>query len=167
MIFVQLSHQLGALRQLLGTISTEQYTLAINHLGNASIGAHTRHIIELLQCALVGYYTGQIDYVNRQRDLVLEQDSGAAMAALDTLTASLHLADQTLQLFTESTADREATPVTTTYYREIVYNTEHTIHHLALIKVALIEMQLDNIIGADFGMAYSTLKYRATLTQTT
>jgi hypothetical protein len=167
MIFVQLSHQLAALRQLLGTISTEQYTLGINHLGNASIGGHTRHIIELLQCAIAGYYTGQIDYVNRQRDLTLEQDSEAAMVALDKLTAALNLSDQTLQLFTESTADREATPVTTTYYREIVYNTEHTIHHLALIKVALIEMQLDNIIGADFGMAYSTLKYKATLMQTT
>ncbi len=167
MIFVQLSHQLGALRQLLGTISAEQYTLGINHLGNASIGAHTRHIIELLQCAMEGYYTGQIDYVNRQRDLTLEQDSEAAMAALDKLTASLHLADRTLQLYTESTVDMDATPVTTTYFREIVYNTEHTIHHLALIKVALIEMQLDNIISPDFGMAYSTLKYRATLTQTT
>lgn len=166
MIFVQLFHQLGALRQLIGTISTAQYTLGINHLGNASIGAHTRHIIELLQCAIAGYHSGQIDYINRQRDLALEQDKAAAVLALDKVTATLKMADQTLQLVTESTPTMPTTPVTTSYYREIVYNTEHTIHHLALIKVALVEMQLDKIVGVDFGMAYSTLKYRATLTET-
>jgi hypothetical protein len=44
----------------------------------------------------------------------------------------------------------------------MVYNTEHAIHHLALIKVALIEMQLQ-VIDENFGMAYSTIKYKATL----
>ena len=51
------------------------------------------------------------------------------------------------------------TEVFTTYYREIVYNTEHTVHHLALIKVALIEMKL-NIVDKKFGMAGSTIKYK-------
>jgi hypothetical protein len=27
--------------------------------------AHTRHIIEMLDCVLKGYETGQIDYTNR------------------------------------------------------------------------------------------------------
>jgi len=48
------------------------------------------------------------------------------------------------------------------YFREVVYNTEHTIHHLALIKVAIIDMKLD-IVDNDFGMAYSTIKYQASL----
>lgn len=166
MIFVQLIHQLDALRHLLGSINHAQYTHSVNHLGNVSIGAHVRHIIELLQCAVNGYYSGQIDYVNRQRNLALEQNKEAALAALDSLMPTLQLADRTLPLFTESMGNEEPLTVNTTYYREIVYNTEHTIHHLALIKVALIEMRLD-IVSADFGMAYSTLKYRATLTQTT
>jgi hypothetical protein len=58
----------------------------------------------------------------------------------------------------------ELTSVTTTYYREVVYNTEHTIHHLALIKVAIIDMKL-YIVDNDFGMAYSTIKYQASLNE--
>jgi hypothetical protein len=52
--------------------------------------------------------------------------------------------------------------VTTTYFREIVYNIEHTIHHLALIKVALIELKL-SLVDNNFGMAYSTIKYKSSL----
>jgi hypothetical protein len=165
MIFVQLSHQLATLHQLLGNISNKHYTHSINHLGKASIGAHTRHIIELLQCAIHGYASGEVDYVNRVRNHQLENDQQLALAALEAMEMAFTLADKPLLLITEQMEGVEPIPVTTTYYREIVYNTEHTIHHLALIKVALIEMQLD-IVGADFGMAYSTIKYKSSLLQT-
>jgi len=49
--------------------------------------------------------------------------------------------------------------ISTTYYREIVYNEEHIIHHLALLKVALIEMNLD-LVEQSFGIAHSTLLHR-------
>jgi hypothetical protein len=164
MIFIQLSHQLALLRNLLGNINNQQFTHCINHLGRASIGGHTRHIIELLQCAVDGHASGTVDYVNRVRNLQLEQDRAVALAALENLETVLALADKPLKLVTEAAMDMQALPVGTTYFREIVYNTEHVIHHLALLKVALIEMELD-IVSADFGMAYATLKYKATLQQ--
>jgi hypothetical protein len=164
MIFVQLSHQLALLRNLLANIDNQQFTHCINHLGRASIGSHTRHAIELLQCAVDGHSSGSVDYVNRVRNLQLEQDKTVALAALEKLEMSLTLADKPLLLVTEETMDTQALLVNTTYFREIVYNTEHVIHHLALIKVALIEMELD-IVTADFGMAYATLKYKASLQQ--
>jgi hypothetical protein len=162
MIFIQLFQQLQSLGSLLVLLNDKQYTQKIEHLGNASIGGHTRHIIELLQCAVDGYYTGEVDYINRTRNLLLEKDPELANTALQQLTTSIKHNDKQLKMAVENAGDNTDSEVITTYFREIVYNTEHTIHHLALIKVALIEMKL-NIVQNDFGMAYSTISYRASL----
>lgn len=163
MIFQQLSQQLQQLNKLLLSLTNEQYNKKVAHLGNASIGGHTRHVIELLQCAIDGYSTGEVDYVNRKRNLLLETDRMFAQSVLQQLDGLIKVPDRQLSLVVEQIEGViELTNVTTTYYREVVYNTEHTIHHLALIKVAIIDMKLD-IIDNDFGMAYSTIKYQATL----
>jgi len=163
MIFIQLSEQLQSLKKLLSSLDNKQYNERIAHLGNASIGGHTRHIIELLQCAITGYYNGQIDYANRSRNLQLETDQSFAQSVLQELNNNVQLPDKQLILSVEEIDGGIRHPnVNTTYFREIVYNTEHTIHHLALIRVAIIEMKLD-IVDNNFGMAYSTIKYKASL----
>ncbi|MFN0083651.1 MAG: hypothetical protein ACKVOM_14180 [Ferruginibacter sp.] len=163
MIFQQLSQQLQQLSKLLLSLTNEQYNKKVAHLGNSSIGGHTRHVIELLQCAIDGYSTGEVDYVNRKRNLLLETDRMFAQFTLQQLDGLIKVPDRQLSLVVEQIEGAiELTTVSTTYYREVVYNTEHTIHHLALIKVAIIDMKLD-IIDNDFGMAYSTIKYQATL----
>lgn len=163
MIFLQATKQLQSLRKLLLSLTDEQYVQTVGHLGNASIGGHTRHVIELLQCAIEGYKTGLVDYVNRKRNLMLETDRMFAHSVLLQIEGLIKVPDRQLSLAPEQ-VDGEFDPlnVTTTYYREVVYNTEHTIHHLALIKVAIIDMQLD-IIDDDFGLANSTIKYKASL----
>ena len=163
MIFLQLSQQLQSLSNLLLNLTDEQFNKKVPHLGNSSIGGHTRHVIELLQCAMDGYSTGVVDYVNRKRDLLLETDRQLALSVLKQMDALMKMPDRHLNLVVEQIdSAMELTNVATSYYREVVYNTEHTIHHLALIKVAIIDMKLD-IIDHDFGMAYSTIKYKASL----
>jgi hypothetical protein len=162
MIFIQLTEQMQALQQLLLVLNNVQYTHKIDHLGKASIGGHTRHIIELLQCAIDGYNIGNVDYVNRKRNLSLENDKHLAIEALQALQTEMVLPDKLLTMVVDEIGNTTAPTVSTTYFREMVYNTEHAIHHLALIKVALIEMQLQ-VIDENFGMAYSTIKYKATL----
>lgn len=45
------------------------------------------------------------------------------------------------------------------YYRELLYNLEHCIHHQALIKVAV--LQFENVLlNENFGVARSTIEYR-------
>lgn len=153
-IFKQLQQQLLTLSNLLQQISDEQYTYKSRHLHNASIGSHTRHVIELLQCTVRGHASNSIDYINRRRDLTLESDAGKAIDLINHLHVTVQLEDKVLNLFCE-----DGTPITTTYYRELVYNVEHIIHHLALIKVSLIEMDI-NIADENFGMAYSTIVYK-------
>ncbi len=162
MIFQQLSEQLQALVHLILKLSPEEYTQKIAHLGNVSIGSHTRHIIELLQCTLKGYDTRQIDYFNRVRNLELENNQTFAIHTLQAVQIEINRPDKYLSMLAEEEESSEALGVMTTYFREIVYNTEHTIHHLALIRVALIEMDLD-LVADEFGMAYSTIKFKNTL----
>lgn len=158
MIFIQLNEQIKSLRNLLLLLNNQQYNQKVTHLGNASIGGHTRHIIELLKCVIEGYNTGKLDYINRQRNLLLETDRQLAMQELHLLTRQIIQPDKQMHLVTECDT---LSVVSTSYYREIVYNAEHTVHHLALIKVALREMEL-NITSDDFGMAASTIKYLST-----
>jgi hypothetical protein len=165
MIFIQITEQLKSLSNLLLLLNDKQYNQKIAFLGNASIGGHSRHIIELLKCATDGYHTGTVDYLNRVRNLAIETDKLAAMQELSLMASQLIQPDKKLKLIVESDEVSVANYVTTTYFREIVYNAEHAIHHLALIRVALREMKLE-IVGNDFGMAYSTIKYLATQNET-
>jgi len=156
MVFIPLL----SLIELLKSLSNEQYLRKIKHLGNASIGGHTRHIIELIQCVQNGYDLQTVDYLNRSRNLDLENSKTLAVQVLLQIEKNLVKADKSLKMVVENTTSDIL--VNTTYFREIVYNTEHTIHHLALIKVALLEMNLD-LVNHDFGMAYSTIQYQASL----
>ena len=165
MIFIQITEQLKSLSNLLLLLNDRQYNQKNSFLGNASIGGHTRHIIELLKCATNGYHTGTVDYLNRVRNLAIETDKLAAMQELSLMASQLIQPDKKMKLIIESDEVSVTNYVTTTYFREIVYNAEHAIHHLALIRVALREMKLE-IVGDDFGMAYSTIKYLATQDKT-
>ena len=53
----------------------------------------------------------------------------------------------------------EPEKISSNYFREIAYNLEHTIHHMALIRVGLREIG-DIPVDDDYGVASSTLKYR-------
>jgi hypothetical protein len=141
-------------------LSNDQYSRKIKHLGNASIGGHTRHIIELIQCVNKGYDSDTVDYLNRIRNLDLENSKSLALEVVLEIEKELKRSDKNLKMVVENTS--LDCSVNTTYFREVVYNTEHTIHHLALIKVALLEMNLD-LVNHDFGMAYSTIQYQASL----
>ena len=161
MIFIQMTEQLKSLSNLLLLLNDRQYNQKIVFLGNASIGGHTRHIVELLKCVTDGYNMGRVDYVNRVRNLSLETDKILAAQELTIMINNVTQPDKHMKLVTECEEGGLINIVRTTYFREIVYNTEHAIHHLALIRVALREMKLD-IVGDEFGMAYSTIKYFST-----
>lgn len=152
-VFVQLSATLEQLSQ-------EQYVQPCKTLFNATIGQHVRHIIELFQCLENGYAEGKVNYEQRKRDTRIETDKAFAMGLLAGVYQGLHLENKEIQL--EACYDEHDTsPVTisTNFYREVAYNLEHTIHHMALIRVGITEVS-DIMIPEEFGVASSTIKYR-------
>jgi uncharacterized damage-inducible protein DinB len=161
MIQSQLQNKLISLASLLQQLTDEQYTRKIRHLGEASIGGHCRHIIEIVQCVINGYDTGQVDYIRRYRNTELEINREAATGKIQEVTGLLTKPDQSLDLYVETETGPASSMIRTTYFREIIYAIEHTVHHLALIKVALTDMDLP-LADDQFGVAYSTMLYRKT-----
>ncbi len=154
-----LQKHLETLAGMLGRLTDEQYTRAIRHLGQASIGGHSRHIIEILNCVLNGYTAGQVNYIHRHRNLLLETNRALAISTISEQLPLLNKTDKSLELYIEDNNGQSMIYPFTTYHREIIYTIEHTVHHLALIKVALTEMDLE-LVNDHFGVAYSTLVYR-------
>jgi len=148
---------LDQLTGLLQQISDKQYIKPCNSLSNATIGGHTRHIIELLQCLENQYATGIVNYDLRLRDKKLHSDPNFAIASIKILQRDLNKEDKKLLL--QQSFNDIVFSIETNYYRELLYNLEHCIHHQALIKVALLEIP-SIIIHEDFGVAESTLAHR-------
>ncbi len=161
MIYTQVKDQFGLMINLTQQLYPDEITQKIDLLGTASIGQHMRHIIELWQCALLGYDSGLVDYHNRERNLLLECDKEAIIGAMQAILArASELEDKSLSLYISHNAEGGIDIAETTYLREVVYNVEHMIHHMAFIKVALRALRI-NLTPPNFGMAYSTIQYQA------
>ena len=152
-VFVQLS-------EILNQLTHEEYVQPIKTLLNASIGHHVRHIIELFQCLEKGYDVGVVNYEKRKRDHQIEIDKQLAAALLKDIYQKVERPDKELIFEAEDYCDAgEAVTIPSNYYRELAYNLEHTIHHMALIRVGISEVS-SLTLPDEFGVAYSTAKYR-------
>ena len=157
-VFAQLTDSLEQL-------TDEQYSQPSKILFKASIGQHVRHVIELFICLDQGYESGTVNYEKRKRDHRIETDRLLAIQLLQMIANNLDKADKELLLEAsyDEQSDNTAT-VTTNYYREIIYNLEHTVHHMALIRVGVKEVsEVD--LPESFGVASSTVKYRKACAQ--
>ena len=143
------------LLQLLQQIEDKDYSKQSNILSGASIGQHVRHSIEMYQCILNGYSTAEIDYSNRKRDIVIETSSEYAIKCLENIVQQINIADKPIMVKSE---DNDTT-VSSSFNREVLYCNEHLIHHLALIKVGLLELGKYQV-APNFGVAPSTIKYK-------
>lgn len=142
---------------LLHQLTNEEFTTRIPQLSDATIGEHMRHIIELFDCLLSNYNNGIINYDDRKRDIRIQSDVNFAISMLENQLDSIEKPNKELSLVHGCYSNEE--PLTTNYYRELLYNLEHSIHHQALIKVALFGFK--NIeISHSFGVAPSTIEYR-------
>jgi len=157
-VFAQLSE---SIREL----TSEEYTYPINTLFNATIGQHVRHIIELFLELEKGYETGRVNYDKRKRDYAIETNKDAAIELLHGIFLGLKKFDKHLLL--EAGCDEHSTDtvlISTNYFRELMYNLEHTVHHMALIRVGINEVS-SVIVPEYFGVASSTVKYKKACVQ--
>ena len=155
-----IQHVFVKLSETLKQLTNEEYCMQSSILSNATIGQHVRHIIELFQCLETGYGIGQVNYEKRKRDYRIETEKQVALHLLAELYEKLEKPNKEIMLEAEDYCDTvETVAVATNYYRELVYNLEHTIHHMALIRVGVNEVSMI-ALPEEFGVAYSTIKYR-------
>ena len=159
-LFKSIRDSFVQLHALLTELRPEEYVYPSPYLSHATIGQHTRHIIEMYQCLLAGYETGEVCYDNRKRNPQIETNQNTAAELLEVMLAAAEKPDKELVL-KATYGDAGAAPLqlATNYYRELAYNLEHTIHHMALIKVGLKELNKE-AVGDTFGVASSTTRHR-------
>jgi hypothetical protein len=148
---------LNELSELLSKLSNEDFSKPCPALSNSSIGEHTRHVIEMFQCLEKQYDLGVVNYDKRKRDQYIQTDTIFAKQSIDLILNQLDKPNKFIQL--QQFINGEEILIESNYHRELLYNLEHCIHHQALIKVAI--LQLENILVNDnFGVACSTIEYR-------
>ena len=152
-VFLQLTASVGQL-------TDEQYVHPCQTLTGATIGKHVRHVIELFQSLQNGYEHGIVNYDSRKRDIRIENEKQLALSLLNEIRAGLNKKDKDLSLETSYDEDSgEVVFIKTNYNREIVYNLEHAIHHMALIRIGINEVSSVEL-PENFGVAPSTIRYR-------
>jgi hypothetical protein len=153
MIIQSINHCLLQLKNLLIKIEDEDYSMRCSELSNASIGEHTRHIIEMFQCLTNEYKSGIVNYDKRERNKLLEIDTHFAVNQIDLLLKIIDKPNKDFLL--QQTGLNEVINLNT----KLVYNLEHCIHHQALIKIGL-QLNFNYKIDENFGVAFSTIEYR-------
>ncbi|MCG8581460.1 MAG: DinB family protein [Bacteroidales bacterium] len=154
---------LNQISRLLKNITIEKYTAKTEILSNASIGEHVRHIIEFYLLLVKGSLTGVISYDKRERDTQIENCKDYALQVIDKLNAGIDTLDEDKLVTLEGDYSRQGYSkqvLNSSVGRELAYCIEHSIHHQALIKAATVNINISHILDKNFGLAYSTIRYR-------
>lgn len=152
---------LAQLKGHLIQLGATAYSQKLSVFNGASIGAHTRHIIEFYQCLLNGTNSGEVNYDTRQRDLRIENQLDYTIDMLDEITYRLlNVSNLNKNLKLIASYGEVSYSVPTSFEREEVYLIEHTIHHYALIRIGLQECFPEVEIEPNFGYAHSTIQHQ-------
>lgn len=162
---MELTHLLttiiNQLKQLLLAVTNEQYCEQIPVLSHATIGQHTRHIIEFFIELNHGYKTGRVNYDARKRDIKIEADKNCALSQLQLIIENLKKENKALMLIADFNLNNKSSyAIPTNFERELVYNLEHTIHHMALIRIG-VPVISSIVLPDNFGVAVATIKHRS------
>lgn len=154
--------KLLSLKGILNQIKDEHYNLPLSTLMGASVGKHVRHIVEFYECLLGNSENNLVNYDDRKRNIFLEEN---VKYSRDYITEIIDLLEKIIankRLLLSSKYKDETINMETSLYREITYNIEHTVHHLAIINIALpIHFPYINV-PTNFGYADSTIQYLKT-----
>lgn len=152
---------LSQLKDLLIRISPEAYSAPLPLLHGSSVGQHVRHTLEFYQCLLEQAPLGFVDYDARRRDIRLENDPDFSFFAAQMVEDALVQTSLSMSLTLKTSfAENQPEEIQTSFARELVYMAEHAIHHFAIVKIALREQFPELTMPSNFGVAYSTVKYR-------
>ena len=143
-------------------LTPDIYTKPKHLLSNATIGQHLRHVIEFYTCIEKGSVEGRICYDDRDRNVFIESDMEFSKNTIEGIIQFLSSIsdDKPVTLKANySGASKVETHIKSSLFREIAYALDHTIHHMAIIKIALLDEETITI-NSDFGVAPSTLRHR-------
>jgi uncharacterized damage-inducible protein DinB len=152
--------------ELASSLDPETFARAIPP-GKSGVGSHLRHMADFVRAFTGGVRTGRIDYDARRRDERLEREPARVVQLLRELLAELealdlsraHALGQPVLLRTEAPPDAGPDEhwFGSTVGRELAALVSHSVHHYALVALALRQFGLEPPL--EIGVAPSTLAH--------
>jgi uncharacterized damage-inducible protein DinB len=156
------SNILAQLTDLVRQIREHDFVKPAETLSNSTIGQHLRHTLEFFLCFENGYEHGTINYDKRAHDKLIESDKFIALSNIDRIKSFIsNLSEKPLHLEVGYDLENDDfITIPTTATRELVYNIEHAVHHMAIMKIGIREIASYISLSPDFGIAASTIRYK-------
>ena len=166
--YIAIEGNQNALEELKGVLEIIDDSSFIQNLKpfQGSPGMHCRHILQHYQNLFAGLQQGDICYDNRPRNSLLEKERSHALEVLQQQYLALASLREpsiatpplTLKVRVHCNSDSADIRQSTTLVRELLFLQSHTIHHLALLRVMLVQMGHD--IPEHTGIAPATLYHQ-------
>lgn len=155
---------INQLINLCENFTAEQYSVPQDLLMHNSIGKHIRHILEFYDLLKNSCIMGcELSYDKREHCSLTEKDNAIAVKRFKEILKWLDQINMNNKLALQvsySKSKKDNVVIDTNIERELVYNIEHAIHHMAIIRIAIEKEYRGIKLGEDFGVAYSTVKHR-------
>ncbi len=151
--------QLFELKLILNGVKDSDYSKNIALLENGTLGRHVRHILEFYECLFISISGDTVCYDDRKRNLLLEENVRFACDYIDEIVDRIEQVNINKRLLLKSKYEAAEVIMETSLFREITYNIEHTVHHLAIMRIA-ISSELKYIdLSNTFGYADCTVQF--------
>jgi len=154
---------LSQLSDVIEQITDEDFRKPSQALSNSTIGQHLRHTLEFFICLEQGYELSVVNYDKRVHNKAMENDKQIAIQTINQIQEFVlsNQSDKVLKLEVGYQADSdEVVTIDTNYLRELTYNIEHAVHHMAIMKIGIREVAGYVNLPNGFGVAVSTLRYK-------
>jgi len=161
MIFDKVQRLLDQITDSLAQIDNTDYTTPIEAFDGATLGQHTRHVVEHFQCLIKSQSSRHINYDNRERSLPLESDIEECISAMSEISKNIRSNDFEIEIMQDflKSASNVGT-IRSSYLREVLYNMDHLVHHQALMKIGFLQLKPQMHMSKHFGYADATIKHK-------
>lgn len=135
-------------------------------LNQSTMGQHLRHTLEFFLCLEKGIPCRLVNYDLRDHDQLVESDKELALTVIHRIAGFIQEQKGNPTLSMQVSYDRNSErwiTVESNFKRELIYNIEHAVHHMALMKIGLRDVAPYVRIPDDFGIAVSTLRHQETV----
>ena len=163
MLHTSAQELLKQLEEIIEQCESRDFSRPLSELSGSTFGQHIRHTLEFFICLFDARNEKLVNYDNRKHDKLIETDKKLALSLISSIHSFLDTNTEDFEItfaanYTAAEGNDQA--MKSSFFRELAYNIEHAIHHMALIKIA-INQSLDYIkLPDNFGVASSTVRYR-------
>ena len=155
-----IAHSFSEIKSILLQFDDEMYQKELKIISDASVGQHFRHIIEFYTCFTEAQQTNLVCYDERNRTYLWETSIIETLAILNELKSEINSIDMNKIIQLRQNYFGESHLIKSTNQRELMYCFDHSVHHFALIKIA-IETHFPTIkVPQNFGIASSTIAFQ-------